>query len=191
MTNAGCYVRGMVGGDDSVFGELVARALEAPRDGEDRRRRIGALHAIGDHVAVGALVELSRDRDGSVRDRATFGLGAMVDRDTPQVREALAARLGDTEADTHEEAICGLAARGDPRAMQPLLDLLQTHEGAALDEALFQLTAHTGDPRLCAHVARRRRDAQRRGVPHARPRGLGDDALLAAVQRCGLTPSAS
>ena len=62
---------------------------------DDRVRRAvvsGLLHREHD-IAVEALVELSSDPSKGIRDWATFGLGAMIDRDTPQVREALAALL--------------------------------------------------------------------------------------------------
>jgi HEAT repeat protein len=46
-------------------------------------------------AAVQALVELSRDTDAQVRERAVFGLGELLDLDTPPLRAALTARLAD------------------------------------------------------------------------------------------------
>ncbi|GAA1742327.1 ankyrin repeat domain-containing protein [Nonomuraea bangladeshensis] len=63
------------------------------------------------------LIEMSEDDDAEVRDWATSGL-AGLDADTPRIREALAARLGDADLRTVAEATRGLAVRGDDRAAQ-------------------------------------------------------------------------
>ena len=91
---------------------------------------------------------LSTDRDTSVRDWATFGLGSMIARDTQQVRDALMARIGDADPDTRGEALVGLAARGDLRATEPLLKESEEYEATLLDEALELLMTHTDDHRL-------------------------------------------
>lgn len=65
--------------------------------------------------AVAALVELSADADSDVRDWACFGLG-QIDADSLEVRDALAARLNDTDTDTRCEALAALAQLGDQRA---------------------------------------------------------------------------
>jgi len=77
-----------------------------------------------DIAAADALIRLSRDPDPEVRDWATMGLGEPFDADTPQIRDALAERLADTEGDIAGEALLGLAQRKDPRAMAPLLGWL-------------------------------------------------------------------
>jgi methionyl-tRNA formyltransferase len=74
--------------------------------------------------AVDALISLSSDADPHVRDWATFALGTLAELDTPELREALAARLHDDDEDTRLEAIHGLALRGDERARDPALDVL-------------------------------------------------------------------
>ncbi|WP_194925021.1 HEAT repeat domain-containing protein [Catenulispora pinisilvae] len=71
-----------------------------------------------------ALITLTRDPDPEVRDWATFGLGTQLHADGPEVRDALAARLADDYDDAAEEAMMGLARRGDPRARAALLDRL-------------------------------------------------------------------
>jgi HEAT repeat protein len=63
------------------------------------------------------LIELSTDLETTVRDWATFGLGSEDRDDLPEIREALAARLGDEDSDTRGEAIIGLAQRKDPRVV--------------------------------------------------------------------------
>jgi HEAT repeat protein len=98
-----------------------------------------------DDRAVAALIGLSADREGGVRDWATFALGVQIERDTPEVRDALAARLGDDDPSTRAEAIRGLAQRGDARAVEPALAADRSPE---IDEAIAQLADATGDPRL-------------------------------------------
>ncbi|MEU7000499.1 ankyrin repeat domain-containing protein [Nonomuraea sp. NPDC046570] len=63
------------------------------------------------------LIAMTVDEDEEVRDWATAGL-AKLDADTPQIRDALAARLEDGDLNTVAEATRGLAERGDPRAEQ-------------------------------------------------------------------------
>jgi HEAT repeat protein len=113
--------------------------------------RSGAVEGLlgqDDDRAVDALVALSSDVAAPVRDWATFGLGSLIDRDTAQVRDALMARLGDADPDTRGEALVGLAARGDHRAIEPLLAELDEYEGTLLNEALELLITRTGDQRL-------------------------------------------
>lgn len=110
----------------------------------------------------------------------------MIERDTAQVREALAARLNDSDENAGDEAVFGLAARGDDRAIAPLLHSLDRYEGDALEEALYLLTAKTGDRRLCTHVAEYWRDAGQRGTPLDPLRNTRDEQLIAAARRCGL-----
>lgn len=74
-----------------------------------------------DAVAVQALLRLMADSDGDVRDWATFGLGVQGSADSPEIREALVARLGDTHAAAGEEATVALAKRGDPRVLPIVL----------------------------------------------------------------------
>ncbi|MET8868492.1 ankyrin repeat domain-containing protein [Nonomuraea sp. NPDC004580] len=63
------------------------------------------------------LISMSEDDDSEIRDWATAGL-AGLSADTPQIREALAARLTDSDLRTVAEATRGLAVRGDERAAQ-------------------------------------------------------------------------
>ncbi|MFD7895967.1 ankyrin repeat domain-containing protein [Streptomyces sp. NPDC059743] len=91
-----------------------------------RRRTALALTGLvpGDHRdGVWALILLSRDADASVRDRAVLAL-ADVDADTREIREALAARLNDPDAETAARAARGLAVRQDPRAVDALARIL-------------------------------------------------------------------
>ncbi|MEV0613209.1 ankyrin repeat domain-containing protein [Nonomuraea sp. NPDC050404] len=63
------------------------------------------------------LISMTGDEDSEIRDWATSGL-AGLSGDTPRIREALAARLSDSDLRTVAEATRGLARRGDERAEQ-------------------------------------------------------------------------
>jgi len=89
--------------------------------------RWGVAHGISRHndpLAIQTLIELSGDEDEEIRDWATFGLGSLIDADTPEIREALWARTTDTYNDARAEALAGLARRKDPRVAELLLQEL-------------------------------------------------------------------
>ena len=118
-----------------------------------------ALAGRSDPLAVESLGALSADPDATVRDRATFALGALAAQDSPGLREALVARLGDADADTRIGAVHGLALRGDVRAVGPALELLGAGERGrsawtrhALEEATIRLGALSGDWRFAPHL---------------------------------------
>jgi hypothetical protein len=157
----------------SAFGHLGAphgiETLLRLRCHDDPRVREGAADALAgrdDPRVLEALVELTGDPEPGIRDWATFALGALCPQDTPALREALAARLGDEDDDTRIEAVHGLALRGDARALDAVLDLLGEvgpHDDGgnaadtiwkryALTQATVRLAALTGDPRLKAHL---------------------------------------
>jgi HEAT repeat protein len=100
-----------------------------------------------DPRAVAALIHLTRDPDGDVRDWATFSLGTQLDVDTEEVRDALLARLGDEHDDARCEALVGLALRGDHRVVPAL-----RHALAAGPDLVFKLevaaAAAIADPSL-------------------------------------------
>lgn len=75
-------------------------------------------------VAIEALLRLAADPDDAVRDWATFGLGSLQSSDTPDIRAALWRNLNDQDADVRGEALVGLAARHDERAVEYLLEHL-------------------------------------------------------------------
>ena len=115
----------------SAFGNLGSpyglETLLRLRRHDDTRVRDGAAGALAgrdDERVDEALIELSADPDPGIRDWATFALGTLSPRDTPELREALAARLGDEDDDTRIEAVHGLALRGDARALEAALELL-------------------------------------------------------------------
>jgi len=163
--------------------------LAALRDHPHQEVRFAAVRGLMTHedpVAVAALIALSADADSDVRDWATFGLGAMIDTDTPEIRAALAARLDDADDETREEGLFGLAARGDERAIAPLATMYADHEGAALDEALCVLAAKTGDERLREWVEWLWEETAARDTPLDPVRDDADARLLAAARRYGV-----
>jgi HEAT repeat protein len=84
-----------------------------------------ALGGRTDPSSIATLIALSADVDPETRDWATFALGSQCgDEDTPEIREALAARLTDANADARGEAIVGLARRRDDRCVPVLLQAL-------------------------------------------------------------------
>ncbi|MFP2956358.1 HEAT repeat domain-containing protein [Myxococcus sp. 1LA] len=109
--------------------------------------RYGAAHGLavlGAPEAVEALIRLSTDEDRDVRDYATFGLGSMMeDVDTPALRDALAARLGEEDIEIFGEALVGLADRKDPRAIEPVRAALC---GEEVTVYVLESAASLGDP---------------------------------------------
>ena len=95
--------------------------------------------------AVNALLELSIDADDEVRDWATFGIGSQIDLDTPEVRDALFARLEDANPDVQSEALVGLARRKDARALPIIAEHLQSSDLQLLD---LDAAARFADPSL-------------------------------------------
>jgi HEAT repeat protein len=159
--------------DERAIGPLVALASNG--DPVVRRAVVHGLMGHDDDRAVAALIVLSGDADGDVRDWATFSLGVQIDRDTEDVREALAARLGDSHGDTHAEAVRGLARRRDERALGAALEA--DGEGSpTIDEAVVLLGASTGDPRLLERLEQLSAD------PEAA--ALYGDELRRALERC-------
>jgi ADP-ribosyl-[dinitrogen reductase] hydrolase len=126
-----------------------------------------------DDRAIETLIELSTDEDENVRDWATFGLGSILEEvDTPELREALVARLTDPHDDTRAEAVVGLAMRKDVRALFPLIKELE-NMGANAGDMFFEAAAALGDSRLCPVLMR------------IRALLIDADDLEEALQSCG------
>jgi hypothetical protein len=106
--------------------------------------------------------------------------------DSPGLRDALARRLVDDDADTLAEASHGLAVRGDPRATRPLLRFLasppETNDRNVIVEALHALAAATADPRLYPHLV-----ADRDTSISDTPDGGPPEALQTALARYATT----
>ena len=120
----------------------------------DAEIRYSVASALGfpfanDPLAIEALLELMRDEDEDVRDWTTFSLGVQGDADSPEIREALVERLGDTFPDAREEAVEALAKRKDLRVLPALKELLQgeTMSSCAEEAAYHLLELECGDNR--------------------------------------------
>ena len=106
---------------------LVEQIIGLARS-DDAGVRHAVAFALGgrtDDGSVRTLIALSEDPDDDVRNWATFGLGTQCDRRDELVCDALARRLVDTHEETRGEAWAGLAAKGDQRAFEPVLQSLE------------------------------------------------------------------
>lgn len=119
--------------------------LKKHPDADVRFAVVKGISCHDDELAIHTLIELSRDEDTDVRNWATFGLGSMIDTDTPEIREALLARITDSDDETRGEALVGLARRKDTRLLDPLIDEL-TSESVGL--LALEAAEDLGDPRL-------------------------------------------
>lgn len=99
---------------------VATTQLEHP-DANVRHAVSLALAGHDDPRAIEGLIRLSRDESPIVRNWATFGLGTQSELDSAEIREALAARLDDSDLDTRREAMMGLAQRGDERAIPAIM----------------------------------------------------------------------
>ena len=126
--------------DDGVLGSILIALshLGEPdaigpaakfRHHDDPDVRHGVVFAMTGHedpLAVEVLIGLTGDPEPRNRDWACFALGTQIEMDTPALRDALAGRLADEDDDARCEAMVGLARRGDPRVIPPLLDRKST-----------------------------------------------------------------
>jgi len=146
--------------------------------------RLGVVNGISRQnspMAIDFLIELSRDEDDEVRDWATFGLGSMIDTDTPEIREALVSRLEDRNDDARGEALVGLARRKDERVIEPLIrELTSENVGLLALEAAEEVASHRLLPSLLLLKEAWSEDQDR----HT---GRLDDALRSCSPMQGLT----
>lgn len=81
---------------------------------------LGAILHAREPTDIALLIRLSSDQSTRIRDWATCSLGTLCGMDSPQIRDALVARLSDEDADTRAEAMRGLALREDRRAVEAI-----------------------------------------------------------------------
>ena len=113
--------------DDPRVVEPLARLQSHP----DPRVRYAVVSSLGGYTeekAVATLIERSNDEDRDVRNWATFGLGSLIDTDTPEIRAALFARLEEQDDEIRGEAFVGLARRRDVSVVPALLKELESNE---------------------------------------------------------------
>ncbi|MEE1801652.1 ankyrin repeat domain-containing protein [Streptomyces sp. JV176] len=117
-------------GDPAALPEIL-RHTAHPEAGVRRRVAVALTGLVpADHQdGVRAELLLSRDADAAVRDRAVLALAAL-EADTYEIREALAARLNEPDAETAARAAWGLAVRRDPRAVAALERILLDEDPA-------------------------------------------------------------
>ena len=122
------------------------------KDHPDAHVRYGVVWGISGHelpLAIKTLIELSNDNSDLVRDWATFGLGVLIDVDTPEIREALWQRLTrentEDNYDIYGEALAGLAQRKDSRIIPFLIREL---ESDTVRENALEAVAEIGDKSL-------------------------------------------
>lgn len=84
-----------------------------------------ALSCVDLEIAIELLIELMNDKHPDVRDYATFSIGTQSEMNTPEIIEALKARLDDSHRMPRVEAIIGLALRKDPSVKEILIDELK------------------------------------------------------------------
>jgi len=114
-----------------------------------------ALGAFPNHPeSVQSLLRLTNDVDHDVRDWAVFGLGVLGDSDSPEVRDALVARLNDSFADARKEALVSLAKRKDKR----VLPVLTAELKAAQDDDSRMTTLVTEAAYLMLGMEHERKD---------------------------------
>jgi HEAT repeat protein len=97
--------------------------------------RYGVVHGLSgqdDERAIAVLIKLSADDRPQVRNWATFGLGTLIEVDTPAIRSALYQRFitedveADETAEIYGEALVGLAHRKDDRILPRLIEELMS-----------------------------------------------------------------
>lgn len=102
-------------------------------------------NAKGDKTGLDVLIAGMSDFNDDVRERATHEVALVIRHDTARVREALVAKLDDSNAMVVRTAIAGLARRRDQRAL-PLVEAnLQSGDVWRLD---VEAAASLRSPRL-------------------------------------------
>jgi HEAT repeat protein len=137
-----CHALGHLHDERAI--EHVLRFKSHPYE-DVRFSAVFGLTGFEDERAIDALIELSKDSDSDVRDWATFAIGTQIDVDTEAIRNALYERIDDTDEDTQDEAIVGLAARKDQRLMPFLLARFEQNSNWILPLEAAEVLA---DPRL-------------------------------------------
>jgi hypothetical protein len=145
---------------------------------------VHGLSSYEDMRAIEALITLSADQDRDVRNWATFGIGSMIETDIPEIREALLARLAETDHEIRGEALVGLAQRGEIRIIDPLLNELKSDSPDVLRK--WELIGTAADSII--RVAKKGENQKWLPVlEKMKALGIGDAlAIQEAIERCTL-----
>jgi HEAT repeat protein len=174
VLSAACFALGHIG-DPRAIGPM-AKLKNHPN--EDVRYSVArGLSGQADDLAMAVFIELSTDEDEDVRNWATYGLSSpLVEHiDTPEIREALAARLDDPFEEVRLEAMYGLAIRKDRRALELLREELEA--GHYYNQtSIYEAAAALADPSLLP------------GLLRLREEGEEDEFLEEAIKACGGGP---
>lgn len=112
--------------DPAAIPELC-RLIHHPNE----RVRLGVTAGLSRHEdsrAIQTLIGLSNDDSDDVRNWATFRLGSQIDMDSPEIRDALSARLSEENQEIRGEALVGLARRGDQTVVNYIMKELTSDE---------------------------------------------------------------
>ncbi|QDT46220.1 putative lyase [Symmachiella dynata] len=134
--------------DDADTVPLAVRFSTHP-DPEVRHAAVLAMTGYEVPLAIESLIELSNDPVAHVRDWATFALGAQIDLNTPEIRDALARRLEDVDSEPRAEALKGLARRHDERVIVALKRELAAQ---CIDPAAIEAAEILGSKVLHSHL---------------------------------------
>lgn len=94
---------------------------------------------------VEALIKLTNDEDKETRNWATFSLGTQCEADSPEIREALFARLDENDHEIRGEAMVGLARRKDVRVLPNIKKEIESGYFSSLP---FEAAEELADPIL-------------------------------------------
>jgi len=107
---------------------------------EVKHALISALSGLENSQAINVLIEFTKQKEPSIRNWATFGIGTQIDIDNTEIRNTLWNLVGDSDYDTKSEAIVGLAKRNDKKIKEVILAELQSDSfGTLLFDAILTL----------------------------------------------------
>jgi hypothetical protein len=163
LVGRGYFVRRMVRGERSDWGDRLLAALAASGDGTDRAVGVEALVALGERRLEDAL----EDRDPRVRRAAAMGSVALS---SPTKGAVLTAHLVAEQDETTRRVLAVGLADGDPAGVVPTTTLLDRAQAGGPDAPLAALALArraddalapkvdallaSRDPLMRAHVAR-------------------------------------
>lgn len=138
-----------------------------------------SMNGHNDKRAIAALIKLSGDDHPQVRNWATFGLGSLLEVDTPEIREALYQRFlledptGEETAEIQGEALVGLASRQDERILPKLMEQLMSENLSVLE---IEAAEKLANPQLLSALLQVKTWCE--------PTGYFAETLAAAIVAC-------